>query len=113
MTLLQQMNEKRLRESEELRMEVRERLASVLGRYLPGRKVVLFGSITKPGKFGMDSDIDLALEEELQGISVYQLTSLLAEEMGRSVDIVILPECRFRDRINREGELWTLPDCKS
>jgi len=33
---------------------------------------------------------------------------LLAEEMGRPVDIILLSECRFRDRIAREGEIWML-----
>lgn len=42
-------------------------------------------------------------------MSVYQLTSLLAERLGRRVDVVLLPEYRFRDRIVREGEKWTLP----
>ena len=43
-------------------------------------------------------------------MSLYQLTSLLAERMGRRVDVVLLPESRLRDKIVREGEAWTLPD---
>ena len=62
-----------------------------------------------PERLNEASDIDLALESEPAGMSVYQLTSLLAERLGRRVDVVLLPECRFRDRIVREGEKWTLP----
>lgn len=40
------------------------------------------------------------------GMSSYQLTSLLAEHMGRKVDVVLLPETRLRDKILREGEIW-------
>jgi hypothetical protein len=39
-------------------------------------------------------------------MSSYQLTSLLAEHMGRKVDVVLLPETRLRDKILREGEIW-------
>ena len=62
-----------------------------------------------PERLNEASDIDLALESEPAGMSVYQLTSLLAERLGRRVDVVLLPEYRFRDRIVREGEKWTLP----
>ena len=48
------------------------------------------------------------LPDQPAGMSLYQFTALLAEEMGRRVDIVLLPECRFRERIEREGETWTL-----
>jgi predicted nucleotidyltransferase len=51
----------------------------------------------------------VAFESEPAGLSCYQLTSLLAERLDRKVDLVLLPECRFRDKILREGETWTLP----
>ena len=67
----------------------------------------MFGSLIKPGRFSEESDADIALEKEPAAISLYQLTSRLAEFLGRSVDVVLLPECRFRERILREGEVWT------
>jgi predicted nucleotidyltransferase len=106
MTPLQQMNRQRAERNEALRVEVRERLRSVLRRLVPVDQVVVFGSLTKPHRFTNTSDIDIALETEPMETSLYQLTALLAEEMGRPVDIILLSECRFRDRIAREGEIW-------
>jgi predicted nucleotidyltransferase len=108
MTRLQQLNRERDERNEMLRADVRERLRSVLRQLVPVDRVVIFGSLTKPHCFTGDSDIDIALETEPAKMSLYQLTALLAEEMGRPVDIVVLSECRFRSRIDREGEIWML-----
>jgi predicted nucleotidyltransferase len=88
---------------------MRQRLLTALRELVPGRKVILFGSLVKPGRFSDGSDVDLALDAEPTSLSVYQLTSLLAENLGRPVDVLVLSECRFRDKILREGETWTLP----
>ncbi len=109
MTLLQQMERDRLQQRERLRTQVREQLREVLHQIIPGQRVILFGSATKPNAFRETSDIDLALEEEPPGMSLYQITSLVSERMGRPVDILLLGETRLRDKIRREGELWTLP----
>lgn len=109
MTLLQQMESERMQHREFLRAETRRELRAVLSENPPAERVMVFGSLLKPGRFNEASDIDLALEGEPSGMSVYQLTSLLAERLGRPVDVVLLRECRFRDRIVREGETWTLP----
>ena len=85
---------------------MRARLRSVLRQLVPADQVVVFGSLAKPHRFTRASDIDIALETEPAEMSLYQLTALLAEEMGRPVDIVLLSECRFRSRIEREGEIW-------
>ena len=42
-------------------------------------------------------------------MSLYQLISRLAERLGRRVDVLLLHESRFQDKILREGETWTLP----
>ncbi len=109
-TLLEKMDQERLQGGERLRTEVRRQLREALRQTIPGQRVVVFGSLAKSGQFSEESDIDLALESELPEMSLYQLTSLLAERMGRRVDVVLLPECRFRDKILREGETWMLPD---
>lgn len=109
MTLLQRMERERRQTQERLRQSVGTRLLSALSRLLPGRKVVVFGSLVRPGEFTEFSDIDLALETEPEKISVCQLTALLMEEMERPVDVIILSESRFRERILREGEEWMLP----
>jgi len=108
-TMLQEMERERLQRRERLRAEVRRQLRDVLPQTIAGQRVVVFGSLTNPGRFSEHSDIDLALESEPPGMSLYQLTSLLAERMGRRVDVVLLPESRFREKILREGETWTLP----
>ncbi|MDQ3118163.1 MAG: nucleotidyltransferase domain-containing protein [Verrucomicrobiota bacterium] len=110
MTLLQQMAYDRARRRETLRLATRRQLRRALRTIVPAQRVVLFGSLVKPGRFSEISDIDLALEREPSGMTHYQLTSLLAERLGRRVDIVLLPECRFRDRIAREGEVWMPKD---
>jgi predicted nucleotidyltransferase len=109
MTLLGQIEADRRQRRERLRLEACALLWSALCQLLPATKVIVFGSLTKPARFQETSDIDVALASEPAGLSVCQLTSLLAERIGRPVDVVLLPECRFRDRILREGELWTLP----
>jgi predicted nucleotidyltransferase len=108
MTLLQQMVRERAERREALRLDVRRRLRKVLCQVAPVDQVVVFGSLAKPYHFHETSDIDLAMASEPAGMSLYQLTALLSEEMGREVDIVLLPECRFRERIATEGETWTL-----
>ena len=110
MTLLQQMDIQRAARREALRLAVREQLRSALDRLVPVAKVIVFGSLTVPGDFSEFSDVDLALETEPASPSVYQLTALLAEELGRPADIVLLSECRFRERIEREGEVWMQQD---
>jgi predicted nucleotidyltransferase len=110
MTLLQDMERERLQRRERLRTEVRGKLRAVLRDTIPGQQVIVFGSLAKPGRFGEESDIDLAVESEPAGMSLYQLTSLLAERMGRRVDVVVWPESRLCDKILREGETWTMQD---
>ena len=106
MTLLQQMEAERLKRRESLRLQTQEELRVALRELLPDEKVIVFGSLVKPGRFSEASDVDVALAAEPTGLSLYQLTGLLAELLGRRVDVVLLPECRFADKIIREGELW-------
>ena len=109
MTMLQQMEAERLQKRERLRLEMRRELHAALGELVPACKVIVFGSLVKRGRFTENSDVDVAFESEPAGLSFYQLTSLLAERLDRKVDLVLLPECRFRDKILREGETWILP----
>lgn len=110
MTRLQQMDAERYRRREELRESVRQGLHSALTELLPVKTAIVFGSLVKPGRFSETSDVDVALATDPAGMSTYLLTSLLSERLGRPVDVVLLSECRFRDRILSEGETWTLSD---
>jgi predicted nucleotidyltransferase len=107
MTLLTQIELDRQRDSEQLRQAMLRQLHAELQKLIPGAAVILFGSLIQPGKFNEFSDVDLALETEPKGFSIYQLTSLLAEGLGRKVDVVLLPECRFADKIRKQGQQWT------
>jgi len=109
-TLLQRAAQERAEESERLRLSTRAALRSALNALLPETRVLVFGSLVKPGRFCDRSDVDVALHAEPAGLSLYQLTSLLSERLGRKVDIVLLSECRFRDKILREAEVWTPSD---
>ncbi len=105
-TLLQQRDLARRRRRLDVYDDTRRRLAAALAELIPGERVLLFGSLTKPGVFNDASDVDMALEREPPGASVGQLMVELEERLGRRVDVVLLEACRFRDRIRREGEVW-------
>ncbi|MDP9014757.1 MAG: hypothetical protein M3O41_19270 [Pseudomonadota bacterium] len=106
-TLLQTMTAERAARTERQRLTVRDELRSALRDVLPGVPVTVFGSLTQAGRFTDVSDVDLALAAEPQGLSVYQLIAQLSERLGRRVDVLLLSESRFREKILREGETWT------
>jgi predicted nucleotidyltransferase len=110
MTVLQQMEEGEKRRREQMRLAARAELRTALREFLPAQTVIVFGSLVRPDRFREVSDIDVAIESEPSGMTVCRLTSLLGERLGRRIDIISLPECRFRDRILREGETWTPQD---
>jgi len=105
--LLKSREEQRGQRREELRSEVRQRLKDALHRLAPGEKIVLFGSVTRPHAFHERSDVDIAFVEEPKKDSRYRLLSKLEEIIRQPVDLIVLPECRFREKIIREGEAWT------
>jgi predicted nucleotidyltransferase len=106
-TLLKRMADARAARREELRLKTRVCLARALRELLPGQRVLVFGSVTVPHQFREDSDVDIALETELGEMSLFALAGELEERLGRPVDVVLLERCRFREKIQREGEVWT------
>lgn len=108
MTLLQARDAARRQRRLQVREETRDRLRRALADLIPGERVIVFGSLTQPGIFNDASDIDLALEREPVAISRGCLIVELMERMARRVDVVLLPECRLREKILREGEVWTV-----
>jgi len=106
MTLLQKRDAARRQRRLELYAETRQRLRAALADLIPGCKVIVFGSLTKPGVFNDRSDVDLALEQEPACMNAWRLTGELMDRLGRPVDVVLLPKCRFRQKILREGEVW-------
>jgi predicted nucleotidyltransferase len=106
-TLLQKITADRAARREKLRLALRARLRNALREVLPGTPVTVFGSLTRQGDFTESSDIDLALETEPESSSLYQVIAQLSERLDRRVDVVLLPECRFSEKLRREGETWT------
>lgn len=107
MTLLQQRDETRKQRRLDAYRETRIALRSALGALMPDSKVIVFGSLTKAATFNDASDVDLALTGEPTSISSLRLASELTDRLARPVDVILLPECRFREKIIREGEVWT------
>jgi len=106
-TLLQRRDKALAEARNRLWLETRQRLRDSLGDLLPGSRVVVFGSLTKCALFHEDSDVDLALFAEPANRSIFGLMGELEERLHRPVDVVLLDQCRFRDKILKEGELWT------
>lgn len=108
MTLLQKRDAARRHRRLEVLAETRRRLRTALTELLPGQQVIVFGSLTQPGVFNDRSDVDLALLGSPSDLDPLKLTAQLMERLERPVDVVVLERCRFRDKIRREGEVWTL-----
>jgi predicted nucleotidyltransferase len=108
MTLLQQRDLARHRRRLAVHDVTRRQLREALATLIPGHRVIVFGSLTRPGVFNDRSDVDLALETEPPGLSALRLMGELSERLERPVDVILLANCRFRDKILREGEVWTV-----
>ena len=108
-TSLQELHRARARQCDALRLSVRRSLQHALREiYLPGTNVWVFGSLVQRGRFNEHSDIDLAVEEPPAGRSLFWLQGELESRVGCAVDVLILAETRLRQKIEREGEMWTL-----
>ncbi len=107
LTILQHASARRRETNERERLAALSALRSALRDILPGERVYVFGSALLPGRFGPDSDLDVALEREPRGQSMYAIASRLMEAVGRPVDVVLLGESRLSAKILQEGEAWT------
>ncbi len=108
MTLLQRRDLARRRRRFEVYLDTRARLRAALAQLMPGNKVIVFGSLTRPGVFNDRSDVDLALPGSPPPVDPLELTAHLMERLARPVDVVRLDQCRFRQKIRLEGEEWTI-----
>jgi predicted nucleotidyltransferase len=108
-TLLQDLSASQAARCESERQRLLASLRAALEGLLPrGETVWIYGSLTRPGEFGDSSDLDVALERRPSQFSEYWLQGELELRLGRRVDIVLLPETRLREKIEREGLRWTL-----
>lgn len=107
MTLLQKRDAERQRQRLLLYDRTREELRECLHEVLPASRVIVFGSLTKRGVFNAASDIDLALFEEPAGKDLIGVMVELEERLRRPVDVLLLEKTRLKEKILREGEVWT------
>ena len=84
---------------EVMRQQVRDRLKLALHELAPGERVLLFGSVTRVCRFHELSDVDIAFIDEPKRESRYGLQAKLEEWIHFPVDLVVLSECRFRNKI--------------
>ncbi len=66
----------------------------------------LFGSVTQPGRFHENSDVDLGVEA-INPVRQIDAIADLSMALLRDVDIVDLRRCHFAHRIREQGQLWT------
>jgi len=108
-TLLQLLTAQSVRRLESERQGLLSALQRELRSLLAtGETVWVFGSLIAPGRFSDNSDVDLALERHPTAFSDYWLQGELELRLGRRVDVLVLPETRLREKIEREGLRWIL-----
>lgn len=110
--LLERALEKRKRALECLRLDTIKRVEEALEKAslgIPFQEAYLFGSVTKPGHFREDSDIDIGFYG-LKDEDFFRMMSFLSEELRRDVEVVQLEGHRLEDRVRKEGMRWTRRD---
>jgi predicted nucleotidyltransferase len=106
MKLLLEHQDSVLAQNEVLRLALIRELRTLSHLHLRRCKIWVYGSLTQPGRFRLESDIDLALDQEPEGLSIYGVSALLSENLGRSVDVVLLNETRLKNKILENGISW-------
>lgn len=65
----------------------------------------IFGSLLRPGMFGRDSDVDIAVKG-LRKTDYYAFVAEFSNLLGRDADVVNLEECGFGETIVSRGLKW-------
>ena len=90
------------------RKAVLEQVATVLdtlSEKYAWEEAYLFGSLTRPGRFWAESDVDIAVAG-LGKFDHYALVGDISNLLDRTVDVVRIEECPFAAKITREGIPW-------
>ena len=66
----------------------------------------LFGSIVLEGRFGRNSDIDIAVSG-LKKFDYYEFIGEISDLLDKHVDVVLLVECHFAHFIREKGLKWS------
>jgi len=89
-----------------VRKAVRAAARSVGPRFPAVRRLYLFGSAVHPGALRPASDVDVAVEGEIDAETFFALWRELEQETGLPIELVVLEAgLRFADRVREEGEL--------
>jgi len=70
------------------------------------RHAYIFGSVTRPGHFTEESDVDIAVEP-MEPENFFAAMSAFAIALGCKVDMIELDKCHFAHRIRERGVEWT------
>ena len=95
-------------EMERLRQSLLRNAVTVIAelrRTVSFKDAFIFGSLTKPFKFGINSDIDIAFSG-LKDRDFFKAASFISSEIGREVDVIQLEGFRFAEKIKKEGIKW-------
>lgn len=106
--LVTEKKKKEREEAEVLRQKLLcevKNLLSDFSRVIPFQEAYIFGSLVKPGRFFVDSDIDIAFYG-LQDKNFIKAISFLSGHLGRDVDVVQLEGYRLEEKIKKEGIKW-------
>lgn len=101
--------ERRGKEREALRLEVLDRLDQALSALIEKyqwTECYLFGSVVSPGRFGPESDVDIAVGG-LAKQDLYRFVGDISSVLERDVDVVVLEESRIAEILRRKGKPWS------
>ncbi len=113
--LLDKVLQRKSIERERLRLASIEKAKKILkemSKSISFEKAYLFGTITKPYRFSEESDIDIAFVG-LKDEDFFSALAYLSRNLGRDVDILQLEKHRLREKIIKEGIVWTRQDFQS
>lgn len=103
-SIWEEMIEKGYKKREEERLKTLRKSVKILKDYFKGKrvkKVFLVGSILEEGRFYPFSDVDVAVEGLIEGY--FKTLSEIEGLLERSVDLIELEKCRFKNAIERNG----------
>jgi len=95
-------------EWERRRQATLARVLAVLDEWLPRfgvREAYVFGSLTQPGRYHAESDIDIAVVWEDRR-DFFGMAGEVSRALGQDIDILPLEKIPFADKIRREGIRW-------
>jgi predicted nucleotidyltransferase len=102
-SLWEKITEEKSAALERERIRVRDLIPDILRGYFAGKCTAVFltGSLLLEGRFGPDSDIDVAVEGLAEGY--FRVIADLEHLLDRDIDLIELESCHFREKIIEGG----------